>query len=298
MDVVRALLRRPMASASLTRVLRTAVLAAFVCAGCYGSAGRAPDDAGRVGWSRPDVALSSGCSAVALELLCSDTPIVAETPATIEVSLGPDGCWCGQTLTCEAEVVGDHQLALTTGLCPSAPVCDACEGPPRGECALPPLAPGSWLVLLHGELGGVLEVVPPGTPSDARVCRRRLLPDPVCEVAFPAAFVDVARACHPSAITPGARATIELVESCGGCAVGPCDVVVTRDTIDVWPSRLPLLCDGFWSCRRGCPPTRHRCVTPTLDEGEYDVRVHNLDGAPTRIVVGAGLVGPETCVTP
>lgn len=244
-----------------------------------------------------DAPLDPSCGARPIDLTCLDH-VPAGRSIDVEVTFaGTDGeCFCGQEIVCAATITGDHQLALSTSLCPLLPICRACEGPPVGACTLPPLTEGSWRVRLNGVDAHDLDVTPPGVfPEPADVCIRRALPGD-CGITWPPSGFAVHSACHADGAHTGTRVPITVTESCGGCTtIGPCEVsVVDGHLIRVSATSAPIGCD--FVCPPVCSMDEHVCFTPPLPDGDYQVVVDGLaiDEA-TTIHVGSGVSGTETC---
>lgn len=244
---------------------------------------------------RRDAPIDPSCGPRPLDLLCLDH-IPAGRPTSVSITLGLDEgeCFCEQALTCEARIIGDRTLALSTALCPETPICRACEGPPVGTCDLPAMEAGTWRVEVNGEEAMDL-VVTDAFPERADVCIRRAVVDSCGATWMPSRF-EVGRACHPSAVGAGQRATIRVFDACGGCTQrGPCEVTVFENTIRVHSTRLPNSCDI--ACPPSCEPDEHVCITPPLAPGRYDVAIEGLPaGSSTVIEVAPGASGEELCV--
>jgi hypothetical protein len=239
--------------------------------------------------------LPGTCGLREVELVCFDHVRVG-TPTSVEVTYAPDGdCFCAQEITCDARIVEPGRLALTTALCPERPVCRACEGPPTGTCALPPLpTPGRWLVEVNGRATMELDVVPPDVlPERADVC---VLGAPAggCGDYTPEGFT-VGRACHDSWAAPGTRVPIRVTEQCGTCtSVGPCEVTVVDGSVFVSPTQMQGVCGLV--CPDICMLNERTCWTPPLAPGLYTVVIDGLpSGETTAIEVSDGGTSVETC---
>ena len=262
------------------------LLVPLVLAGCYLSRERPRGrDAGPV--SDAPLADVGACGLREVELLCA-APIRVGVPSSVEVTYAPDdGCFCGQSIRCEARIVEPGRLALTTSLCPETAVCRACSPAPTGFCELPALpTPGVWRLEVNGRTTMQLDVAPEGAvPEPASLCQRHAPPGG-CGDYTPEPF-EVGRACHAPEAQAGTRVPIRVYEACGSCtSVGPCEVTVRGDVVRVAARRMQGECGLV--CPPECMNTEHVCWTPPMLPGRYQVVVEGLpDAVPTPLTISA-----------
>ncbi|MEM1416336.1 MAG: hypothetical protein AAGH15_15615 [Myxococcota bacterium] len=204
---------------------------------------------------------------------------IAGQPFELPVFVGRTGeCFCGETVACEVRVRPDGAVELTTGFCQEGPLCDACFPTIEGRCAVPALDAGEHDVFIDGQLAMALQVLPAGVrpPFSPRCIAPQRIPDRTACNDFelsapgPPGFDSL---CHPVESFVGARVDLTVATSCDSCidAPGPCEVIVTGDTLTVVPRRREGTCEV--DCPAICFSNESRCVTPPLPEGDYRVIV-------------------------
>ncbi len=187
---------------------------------------------------------------------------------------GPDGCYCGESLSCELEVVSEGVLQMRALECFEDIDCDACLPFQRGRCTLPGLPAGDWqvigqesreplfsfnvseggLVPERGNLCQSLPDLPIGCGADIR--QRRVEPVEVC---FP-----------PRARSDAAAFEVEVVhcneDNCPSYP-GPCSVSTFDDTIRITTSLRQSFCDGACDDPEPgvCTPVSTSCWVNTYD---------------------------------
>lgn len=262
----------------------------------------APQDSGRrVCECCPGVTILStpgfACAATCAGILCTcverrpsevcfRAPVGGE-PIELDVSMeGTDECFCGQSLSCEAE-----GSSMRLEFCDSVPDCTECGAVPATRCVLPARTVGTHRIVQNGAWPQVLlelDVVEPGVPRP-EVCVRTAPWD--CHDRWSHEPIPTELACHDSTAQPGSRVTIHVEGRCertGG--PGQCSVSVLGSEITVRATQAGTTCVGEW-----CTPLIFDCVTPPLAAGSYTVRVEGLDGVSTLEVSDRGEPPVEVC---
>lgn len=220
----------------------------------------------------------------------------AERPGTLLVSL--DGCFCAETLHCEARAAGDDAIELSVGLCPSLADCSECVPHLDVACEIPALPPGQRDVRVNGEHAFAMQVREGMSAWGEQLCFS-LAPE-VSEGLFceapGTAIVPPFGECHASSIGTDESLEVRIIDACPPCFAvpGACEIR-TSDTnqIDVRPLRRECECPTCGACAPGCFPQERTCRLPPLPEGLWLVHVEGATGS-TAVRVGPSR-GPEVC---
>lgn len=251
--------------------------------------------------------LGLDCEERALDAICGYSHVVAGSRQELPVLFGsPSGgdCFCPELLQCEATIVEDGVLELSTQICTEPGFfCEACMPFVEGSCSLPPLTEGTWKVTMDGVDAFELGVSSPDVlPEWGRSCDTpAATADEGCGVVWPPRAANADSVCHPASAYAMDRVPIEVTHDCPPCyaAAGPCEIDIFDDVIRVRPTTLDAACDI--TCPPVCNERVDTCLTPQLPEGTWRVQVAGLDGYESTIEVGELTGGPTvTCgpVTP
>ncbi|MCB9593091.1 MAG: hypothetical protein H6719_10195 [Sandaracinaceae bacterium] len=241
----------------------------------------------------------TACTTLDMTIACTDTgngAVPVGVPYDLPIALGgPEDCFCGEQIDCEARIVGPHQIALDSFLCIPPLLCDGCFPFVAGSCRLPPLEEGTWHALVNGRDAFDLRVTDASPvvgpvdacvtlPGDASPCDPLWIPQPE--------LVD--QICLPAIAPPGTPIHVAVTDFCLHCGdeIGSCEVVRTANDVRIVPTSLPPSCDI--DCIVECSQFESTCVIPPLEPGAYTVHVDGLPGTlPLRIEEGSG-PGPAT----
>ncbi|MBW2461589.1 MAG: hypothetical protein JRH11_08070 [Deltaproteobacteria bacterium] len=193
-----------------------------------------------------------------------------------------DACTCCADTQCAAETDAASQtLYLTTALCPDPCDCDSCNTP-QGRCDVPPLAEGTWNVVVNDAPAFQLPVYPDsGLVAPPPGCATYAEPDACAfsERIDPTGWrpTQVCAEQHPWLGTPS-EVTLTLASDCWTCGqlLGPCQVTLEeRHTFDLPPGgELRVSPQYHWTacdvdCPAVCIEAEQRCVAPPLNPGEF-----------------------------
>ncbi len=248
--------------------------------------GPLPSDAGLpedAGWLLPmdageqDAGSPLECPLVRADATClSDIAAFPGVPFELPVIF--DTCECCPPSECHVELDAEHRtLRLMTSLCADVCVCETCVAP-RGWCAIPPLDPGNWNVVVNGSPAFMLPVAPvwPGALGPQSMCMSFADPDRCAtgEHIEPLGWRPDQVCVEPG---PGERWTVSAISSCWGCQLeGPCIATLeTRYTdelpgggeIYLTPQRHSTTCEV--DCPGVCTPFEQRCEVPPLVRGDF-----------------------------
>ncbi len=240
--------------------------------------------------------LTRECTERAVDALCDYSHVTAGLAQDMPILFGDlsgEDCYCGETVSCWAEIVGDGVLELNAEVCQEPGfTCEACNPFIEGRCRLPELTEGVWTVRNDGVEAFQLNAISPDVlPEWGRSCDGRANPsDDGCGTLWPPSEARPDQVCHVQAAYVGERVPLEVTHACPTCnaAAGPCEVDIFDDVIRVRTSTLEPSCDI--TCPPFCEERTDTCLTPPLPEGTWRVQVRGLDDYESTIVVGA--VGP------
>lgn len=237
--------------------------------------------------------LTGECTDQAVDALCGYSHITAGVAQEIPVLFGDlagDDCYCGETVSCWAEVLAGGVVDFHTEVCRDPGFdCEACNPFIEGTCSLPALTEGTWTVRNDGVDAFQLDVISPDVlPEWGPTCQSRAHSTADgCGTLWPPSAARPDMLCHAQSATIGERIALEITHGCPPCnaPAGPCEVEITHDVILVKTSTLDPACDI--ACPPFCEERTDTCLTPPLPEGAWQVRVDGLDDYESTLVVGA-----------
>jgi hypothetical protein len=245
------------------------------------------------------------CEDRPLDALCDYSHVVAGSPQELPVLFGDpsgEGCFCPELVQCDARVVEEGVLELSTQICTEPGFfCEACNPFVEGTCSLPPLTEGTWKVTMDGVDAFELAVASADVlPEWGRSCDTPAnAATDGCGTLWPPRDARADSVCHPAAAYALDRVPIEVTHDCPPCnaPAGPCEVDIFDDVIRVRTTTLEPACDI--ACPPACFERTDTCLTPELPEGTWRVQVAGLEGYESVIDVGDGTGGGSvTCGPP
>ncbi|MBW2462593.1 MAG: hypothetical protein JRH11_13170 [Deltaproteobacteria bacterium] len=206
-----------------------------------------------------------------------------------------DGCFCGEQVVCEVNVMfpgtGPALIDLTTSVCAGSFLCDGCYPHLDGLCRVPALPGGDYRVRLNGEEGFLfsLPVWRSDTEEQVSFTPAPPVPDGLICPWQTTSIVDVAQLCVPAEVYANASSTVTITDGCGGCFDGPADCVVTQqgDRLIVDARTRTCDCPVCGACADVCVPVETECRLPPLDPGTYTVAADGFETT-IEVVVGGG----------